>query len=182
MLPSESSKGGVRILKVAITELSVGITSVEVGIMTGDLCEVGIRHTPQRMRENKMEEYALCARDRVDFKTFSRVNGIRVINFRNGMGAKTVEQVKRSSRQIGNSFLVFGTESKGSAKTCVGLAQNPMFSCARRRRSSSLRRSPPVPARVCSRSPVKIWRQYRERRDARIVKPACPPPVGLRHR
>ena len=35
--------------------------------------------------------------------------------------------------------------------------------------------SPPLPALVCSRSPVKIWRHSRRRQVARIVKPAWPP-------
>ena len=50
-----------------------------------------------------------------------------------------------------------------------------MFLCDNRLSSSSLRKSPPVPVRVCSRSPVKIWRQKRERSAARMVNPDCPP-------
>ena len=46
-----------------------------------------------------------------------------------------------------------------------------MFLCDNRLSSSSLRKSPPVPVRVCSRSPVKIWRQKRERSAARMVNP-----------
>ena len=50
-----------------------------------------------------------------------------------------------------------------------------MFLCDNRLSNSSLRKSPPVPVRVCSRSPVKICKQKRERSAARIVKPDCPP-------
>ena len=37
---------------------------------------------------------------------------------------------------------------------------------------ASFRVSPPVPARVCSLSPVSSWRQERGRVAARAVKPA----------
>ena len=37
-----------------------------------------------------------------------------------------------------------------------------MFLCDNRLSNSSLRKSPPVPVRVCSRSPVKIWTKARE--------------------
>ena len=48
-----------------------------------------------------------------------------------------------------------------------------MFLCDNRLSNSSLGKSPPVPVRVCSRSPVKIWRQKRERSAARMVNPDC---------
>ena len=47
--------------------------------------------------------------------------------------------------------------------------------CASRESSASLSGSPPVPALVCSLSPVRIWRQERGRLAARAVKPAWPP-------
>ena len=54
-----------------------------------------------------------------------------------------------------------------------------MFLCESRLSSSSLRKSPPVPVRVCSRSPVKIWRQKRERSAARMVKSGLSTLLGL---
>ena len=57
----------------------------------------------------------------------------------------------------------------------LGLPRKPIFLCDNLLSSSSLRKSPPVPVRVCSRSPVQIWRQNRERRAASMVNPDCPP-------
>ena len=53
-----------------------------------------------------------------------------------------------------------------------GPSRKPIPLLARRWSRDSRKRSPPVPARVCSRSPVKIWRHARARHVARIVKPA----------
>ena len=60
--------------------------------------------------------------------------------------------------------------SKGSLGG--GPSRKPIPLWARRWSSDSRRRSPPVPARVCSRSPVKICKHARARHVARIVKPA----------
>ena len=60
--------------------------------------------------------------------------------------------------------------SKGSLGG--GPSRKPIPLWARRWSSDSRRRSPPVPARVCSRSPVKICKDARARHVARIVKPA----------
>ena len=56
-----------------------------------------------------------------------------------------------------------------------GPSRKPIPLWARRWSRDSCKRSPPVPARVCSRSPVKIWRHAGARHVARIVKLACPP-------
>ena len=53
-----------------------------------------------------------------------------------------------------------------------GPSRKPIPLLAKRWSKDSLKRSPPVPARVCSRSPVKIWRHARARQVARMVKPA----------
>ena len=53
-----------------------------------------------------------------------------------------------------------------------GPSRKPIPLWARRWSSDSRKRSPPVPARVCSRSPVKICKPARARHVARIVKPA----------
>ena len=56
-----------------------------------------------------------------------------------------------------------------------GLMSGSVAFCASRESSASLSGSPPVPALVCSLSPVRIWRQERGRLAARAVKPAWPP-------
>ena len=66
-------------------------------------------------------------------------------------------------------------EVSSCGRSGLGLPRKPMFLCDSRLSSSSLRKSPPVPVRVCSRSPVKIWRQKRERSAARMVNPDWPP-------
>ena len=66
-------------------------------------------------------------------------------------------------------------ESISAGRRGGGPPKKPMAFCASRESSASLRGSPPVPALVCSLSPVRIWRQERGRLAARAVKPAWPP-------
>ena len=53
-----------------------------------------------------------------------------------------------------------------------GPPRKPIPLLAKRWSKDSRNWSPPVPALVCSRSPVKIWRHARARQVARMVKPA----------
>lgn len=66
-------------------------------------------------------------------------------------------------------------ESISAGRRGGGPPKKPMAFCASRESSASLSGSPPVPALVCSLSPVRIWRQKRGRLAARAVKPAWPP-------
>ena len=66
-------------------------------------------------------------------------------------------------------------ESISAGRRGGGPPKKPMAFCASRESSASLSGSPPVPALVCSLSPVRIWRQERGRLAARAVKPAWPP-------
>ena len=63
-------------------------------------------------------------------------------------------------------------ESISAGRRGGGPPKKPMAFCASRESSASLSGSPPVPALVCSLSPVRIWRQERGRLAARAVKPA----------
>ena len=65
--------------------------------------------------------------------------------------------------------------SISSGRRGLGPPRKRIAFCARRVNRASLRGSPPVPARVCSLSPVSSWRQERGRVAARAVKPAWPP-------
>ena len=62
--------------------------------------------------------------------------------------------------------------SISAGKRGPGPPRKPIAFCARQLSRASLRGSPPVPARVCSLSPVRSWRQERGRLAARAVKPA----------
>ena len=62
-----------------------------------------------------------------------------------------------------------------------GFTEKADVLCDNRLSNSSLRKSPPVPVRVCSRSPVKICKQKRERSAAKIVKPGLSRLAVLRH-
>ena len=66
-------------------------------------------------------------------------------------------------------------ESISAGRRGGGPPKKPMAFCASRESSASLSGSPPLPALVCSLSPVRIWRQKRGRLAARAVKPAWPP-------
>ena len=54
-------------------------------------------------------------------------------------------------------------ESISAGRRGGGPPKKPMAFCASRESSASLSGSPPVPALVCSLSPVRIWRQERGR-------------------
>ena len=96
-----------------------------------------------------------------------------------GFGSQDVEEVKG----CGSRGLMSGSvrkaaekvESISAGRRGGGPPKKPMAFCASRESSASLRGSPPVPALVCSLSPVRIWRQERGRLAARAVKPAWPP-------
>ena len=82
---------------------------------------------------------------------------------------------RRGLRVVSVRKAAANVESISAGRRGLGPPRKPMAFCASLESNASLRGSPPVPALVCSLSPVKIWRQERGRLAARAVKPAWPP-------
>ena len=84
------------------------------------------------------------------------------------VGSKGFKVASARNAEVNEASISVGRRGPGPPR-------KPIAFCARRLSRASLRGSPPVPACVCSLSPVSSWRQERGRLAARAVKPACPP-------
>ena len=107
-------------------------------------------------------------------QAFSLPNGGGSERNGEGFGSQDVEEVKSGLMSGSVRKAAEKVESISAGRRGGGPPKKPMAFCASRESSASLR-SPPVPALVCSLSPVRIWRQERGRLAARAVKPAWPP-------
>ena len=81
-------------------------------------------------------------------------------------------EVPRSGKELSSARAEAKEVNISEGSLGGGPSRKPIPLLAKRWSKDSRKRSPPVPARVCSRSPVKIWRHARARQVARIVKPA----------
>ena len=94
-------------------------------------------------------------------------------------GKGLVARTWRRSKAVGEGSL--GSRGLRSGSVRKAAAKVESISAGRRgggppkKPMAFLRGSPPVPALVCSLSPVRICRQERGRLAARAVKPAWPP-------
>ena len=157
----------------------VPIGAVKTRVVGRDLSEVSVSRTSERVRKDKVKE---------DSCGVGEPSASRTEEGARDTGKGLVARTSRRSKAVGagsvgsRGFRVLSVrsaeenvESISSGRRGLGPPRKPMAFCASLERRVSLRGSPPVPARVCSLSPVKIWRQERGRLAARAVKPACPP-------